>query len=136
MVRLLPAYLAYGILKRFVSFPRLARSAWRPARAGDADRGPRAIAAITRLSHRLSRGERDCLQRSLVLFRELSRAGADPVLMMGFRRSATGVEGHAWVETPAARGRSVLPEDVSVYEVAMSFGEAGRLITTQAAAQR
>mgnify|MGYP006206049395 CR=1 FL=1 len=43
-----------------------------------------------------SRG--DCLQLALVLYRELSRAGDNPVLVVGLRQDAGRTLGHAWVE--------------------------------------
>lgn len=124
---LLPFYVAFGVLKRLVTLQRLARWAWRSgATPADEAAGRRAVQAVTRISHRLGSRDRDCLQRSLVLYRALSAAGVGPRLVLGFRRDGETVRGHAWVEVGVG-GRSVLPEDVSGYEEAMSFGAGGAL---------
>jgi hypothetical protein len=41
--------------------------------------------------------DRDCLQRSLLLYRLLSAVGADPELVVGFREQDGNIIGHAWV---------------------------------------
>ena len=41
---------------------------------------------------------RNCLDRSLTLYRVLSRADARPTLVLGARRGETSVAGHAWIE--------------------------------------
>jgi len=40
----------------------------------------------------------NCLPRSLTLWWMLRRRGLAPQLRLGARRTATGIEGHAWVE--------------------------------------
>ena len=50
----------------------------------------RLAASVLRLSQLLSLSDRDCLQRSLLLYRLLSRAGANPILVIGFRRMHVG----------------------------------------------
>jgi hypothetical protein len=56
-----------------------------------------------RLAHALFRStEGTCLERSLLLFRYLGRAGAAPELVVGFTRHGDGVVGHAWVEVERA----------------------------------
>lgn len=43
-------------------------------------------------------GARDnCLERGLVAYRYLSRAGAGPELVIGVAKGAQGVHGHVWV---------------------------------------
>ena len=70
-----------------------------------------------------SRG--NCLERSLVSYRFLASAHADPHLIIGFRRDETGVLGHAWLLVDG-RPLGESPSSVAVYEVAMSFGTGGR----------
>jgi hypothetical protein len=126
VLALLPAYLAFAVLKHVVPLPALARLAWHAGvPAGDVERASRAVRAVTRLSRRIGVTDRDCLQRSLVLYRELSRAGQTPTLVLGFKQDNGRVRGHAWVE--AGPPRSVLAEDVSSYVVAASFGPRGQL---------
>lgn len=63
----------------------------------------------------------NCLERSLVSYRFLIRAHADPQLVIGFRRDDTGVLGHAWVLVDG-RPLGDSPAVVATYEVAMAFG--------------
>jgi hypothetical protein len=99
MVRLAGPYAALGVLKHAVPLPRLARWAWlRPAGPRNAVAEALMLRSLVRL-RRLTLGDRgDCVQGSLVLYRALSRAGADPRLMVGFRRERGRLRGHAWVE--------------------------------------
>lgn len=99
MLRLSAAYGAFAVLKRLVPLDTLVRWAWRepPGAGRNRTREQRVTALVVRLSHLLRAAHGDCLHRSLLLYRELSAAGADPVLVVGFRRGDGGVTGHAWV---------------------------------------
>ena len=124
--RLLPLYLALGALKHVVPVQTLARWAWRaPTRTHDPDAVPRAVARVWRTQGLVHLGDRDCLQRSLLLYRELSRLGADPTLMVGFRQTAQRTQGHAWVLTHGAVAFE--PDEVNTYVAAFGFGPYGRL---------
>lgn len=132
VLSLLPVYLMFGVLKHAVPLPRLARWAWRGgAAAPDASAAARAVSAAVRIGRWLGVADRDCLQRSLLLYRELSRAGLQPRLVMAFRRDEAGVRGHAWVES-GGPARPVPAEDVSSYVVALSFGAGGVLTRPEA----
>ena len=126
VLRLAPMYLAFGIAKHLVRVDRLARWAWRRpvATASRRDR-ERIVSLVLRLGAAAGQPDRDCLQRSLLLYRELSRSGADPRLLMGFRRDTGRLIGHAWVECD---DRSVTTEALagSEYEAVWSFGPEGR----------
>ena len=61
---------------------------------------------MLRLSKLLRIADRDCLQRSLLLYRLLSAAGANPELVVGFGKQDGKIIGHAWV----------LVDDVSLVE--------------------
>ena len=124
--RLLPAYAAYAILKRIVPLPQLARMAWKDGRTTrDPAAERRVIVAVTRMRQWFGR-DADCLQASLVLYRELSRLGAEPVLAVGFRGRVGGVEGHAWVSVD---GETVFrePQD-QPFMTALHFGHGGVVI--------
>jgi hypothetical protein len=124
--RLLPLYLALGALKHLVPVQTLARWAWRPpAGAADPEHVRQAVARVWRTQGLLSLGDRDCLQRSLLLYRELSRLGADPKLTIGFRQSAGSVQGHAWVMA----GDEIVaePAGTNQYVPAIRFGRMGVL---------
>ncbi len=108
-----------------VPLPRLVGWAWRePSGPRDPRAEARAIATVVRL-RRLTFGDRgDCLQGSLVLFRELSRAGAGPRLLIGFRRTEGRMAGHAWI---VVDGRVVAEPANAVgrFVETIAFGERG-----------
>ncbi len=125
LTRLLPAYAALGVLKHFLPVQELARRAWRTGRGPrNPTRERRVVSAVCRLSRWSGRVDRDCLQRSLLLYRELSRLSADPLLVVGFRRGRRGVLGHAWV---LADGRPVAEQagELAQFDQFVAFGASG-----------
>lgn len=125
--RLLPMYAAYAVLKRVVPLNHLAKRAWQqPGVARDRAAERHVIAAVGRLRQWIGR-DADCLQSSLVLYRELSRLGAEPVLAIGFRRQRHGLEGHAWVSVDGHPLLEGMPEDPFI--AALHFGHGGRLMS-------
>ena len=98
VLRLLPWALALPALKYVVPLPRLARLMWaRPVSARRDRECERRVAALVRgLSGTLTRDE-NCLERSLLAYRFLSRLGADPRLVAGVRRDTNELIGHVWV---------------------------------------
>jgi hypothetical protein len=150
--RLLPMYVAFGALRYVVPLPTLARWAWRPPSGRrDLEREQLIVARVAWVrraltpfsrSHRsvraisprqvyaaLLRPRGDCLHRSLLLYRELSRSGADPTLVVGFRQADGRMEGHAWV---LADGGPVAEPTGSVeaFTPALEFGREGVLRTS------
>jgi hypothetical protein len=88
------------LLKRVLPLPRLVALMASEPRARERDPAlERRIARMARLIYRGRRGtfNNNCLERSLVTYRYLSRAGADPELVVAVRRGDEGVEGHVWV---------------------------------------
>jgi len=132
LTRVGPLYLAYGVVKHLVPIGTLARWSWRPARR--ASRNPaaerRLVTSVIRLSA-VSGFDRDCLQRSLVLYRGLSRAGADPTLLVGLRRTSRGFEGHAWVEADGVPVAEPMVREQG-FETTCAFGRRGRLVVPRA----
>ena len=127
--RLLPAYFVVGVLKRVLPLPVLTRWAWRPASSErGSERQGSIIANVLRAGRLTGVPERDCLCRSLVLYRELSRAGVNPTLVVGFRRTDCAVQGHAWV-TVDKRVVGEEESDVACFAPAFSFGRAGHLLS-------
>jgi hypothetical protein len=126
--RLLPAYLLLGLFKHFVPLTWLARLAWSPpAGRGDREAEERLAARLLRISRLIGVPDRDCLQRSLLLYRVLSRAGADPTLTVGFQQIDGRIQGHAWV---AVDGRPLNESDANLarFTSALSFGVSGALV--------
>ena len=99
--RMLGWALFLPVLKRALTVPTLARLMWAGSRAGGGrpERVER-IATLIRWLYRAppikSRGH--CLERSLLAYRFLSEAGADPWLVTGICRVDERVCGHAWVQ--------------------------------------
>jgi hypothetical protein len=123
--RLLPWFLAFGVLKRFVALPTLARWSWRaPKRKAATPDAARIAAYVLRAGALAGVPDRDCLQRSLLLYRELSGAGLGPELAVGFQQENGGVTGHAWV---SVRGAVIGERDLdqSRFAPILRFGERG-----------
>jgi hypothetical protein len=116
-------------LKFLVPLPKLVRLvATRPRRH---DRSSEDEYRIIRTALLLFRDQtilRDnCLERSLLTFRFLTRANASPQLVIGMRSGESGVLGHAWV-TVDGRPVQETPESVEEMTPMMSFGPDGRLV--------
>ena len=112
VLRLLAWRLALAVLKRTVPITTLVRWMARPGGSSAAD-NHRIVELVDWLY--APRGDRDlgnCLDRSLVLYRYLSRNEPGTRLVLGMRRGSSELEGHAWViagnrsigETPADGG--------------------------------
>ncbi len=125
LIRLASLYVAFAAFKRTVPLPTLARIAWADPKAPLPRRPDAAVAGLTRLHRFVGIGRGDCLQSALVLYRELSRAGADPRLVMGFARDADGVTGHAWVEVDGCPVAERV-EAVQRFTRTACFGQRGR----------
>src|SRR5262249_36016492 len=84
LARMLAWRPALPLLKGRLALPKLAQLMWQapaaPARAGRADRVADFVPRLYRL-----RGDGICLERSLLAYRFLSEAGADPRLVVGVR---------------------------------------------------
>jgi hypothetical protein len=129
IVRLVPTYVALGVLERTRPIASVAAWAWRaPARnIRDHSEEQRGVACVVKLARFAGAVDRQCLRRSMMLYRELSRLGGSPLLCVGFRKRGTTTEGHAWV---VVDDRRVGESDWSSagFEVACSFGDEGRVI--------
>jgi hypothetical protein len=68
----------------------------------------------------------NCLERSLVYYRLLSRAGADPVLVLGVRRDGSSLKGHAWVALDGQPFEVSKDEYTPVVTFALTAGAQGR----------
>jgi hypothetical protein len=117
--------LVLPLAKRIVSIERLAKVMWR-GRASERDRGREELAV--RLASRLTRfSGRNCLERSLILYRYLSDGGADPVLVLGID-DARQRNGHAWVTldgVPVIESAAALEK----YEPIVAFGRSARRLS-------
>ena len=110
------------VLKRTLPLERLVLLMWSTPRGDTRDRGREQ--RTTRIVFRLSRTSGgNCLERSLVLYRYLARANADPELVVGMARPDEYL-GHVWVRVD---GRALLetPEALRGYTEVVTF-RAGR----------
>ena len=133
LCRLLPWFLALGALKRVVPLHTLARWSWSPARRASRAPDPARIAStVLRAGALAGVPDRDCLQRSLLLYRELSRAGLGPELAVGFQRVDGALAGHAWVTID---GLVVGERDLNPARFApiLRFGARGALLREETA---
>lgn len=121
-LRMLPWAYALPVLKKLLPLPALARLAWARRRA----RRPVALETVLTAALRLRpvRSRQNCLERSLLLYRYLSWAGAEPTLATGLRSDGERLHGHAWVSVAGAPvGDSA--EEVSTYTPVVAFGPRG-----------
>lgn len=99
-VRMLGWALVLPVLKSALPLQRLVRLMAREGRATARDTDTEhTIITLSRVVHRaVGLGRRDnCLERSLIAFRYLSAANADPLLVVGACAGATEIEGHVWL---------------------------------------
>jgi hypothetical protein len=100
LVRMIVWAATLPLLKRVLPLPRLVRLAASRPRTGRMESDQREqLAAFARWIYRHGVFTRDpnCLERSLVAYRFLTRAGAEPRLMVGLAKAREGIVGHAWV---------------------------------------
>ena len=93
-----------------------------------ADRHGRAqrIADLAERVFGLRNSDQNCLERSMVSYRYLSKAGADPQLVIAVRKGTAPARGHAWVTVdgmPVHDSPSVLHD----FESLVTFDSAGHL---------
>lgn len=134
-VRIVALALSIRVLKHVVPLSTLVRLlAPRPHRGPRRGRREKTIAVFARAAARLVRPriEGSCLERSLILYRHLALAGAQPRLLVGFRRDQAAVLGHVWV---VVDGEPVAdsPAVCAGYDVALRFDSFGHSIPNAAA---
>jgi len=119
---------ALPVLKHVMPLPTLTRLMWRggKGRRRQRRREQRAAAIVGGLSRRAGG---NCLERSLLLYRVLSRLNADPVLVAGMGKSGDFI-GHAWVEV---EGETLLesPQSLAPYVEVVRFGADGLCVRAQ-----
>jgi Transglutaminase-like superfamily len=121
--------LALPLLKRLLPLEMLVRLAWsRPRRNL---RRPELERRVMRLVHAVwgrspaARGDGNCLERSLAVYRFLSRLNAEPELVAGMRKGPGDVLGHVWVAVDGEPfGESA--QDLARYVPVIAFGAGGR----------
>ena len=117
---------ALPLLKYVVPLPLLARLMWSRRRGEPPPGREERVAAIAkRISKARPLPHRDnCLEKSLLIYRFLSRLNADPQLVAGVRKGDKGVIGHVWVTVggePVGESRAALAQ----YAPVAVFGAGG-----------
>lgn len=123
--------LAVPLLKRALPLPALVRLAWSRPRGG---RGrEQEIVQLAWWTSRLQprRFPHNCLERSLVTYRFLARAGAQPRLVTGMGRPEGEIMGHVWV-TVADRPVQDADEALRAFGRLVEFGDGGRAVRGEA----
>ena len=99
---------------------------WAPTRIGQTDSdGGRIIALSAALTRLRPRRRSNCLERSLLAYRFLSRAGADPRLVVGVGNVDGKMAGHAWVTVNGVPVHEPA-ETVDRFALLIEFGRDGR----------
>ena len=123
LLRMLPWAVALPRMKRTMPLPRLARL------MGSTPRRERDLALerrIVRSSGWIGRRQAstNCLERALLSYRFLSKAGSDPRLVVGMARGETGMIGHAWVTVDGEPVQDS-PETLDRFSRLIEFGRNG-----------
>lgn len=123
-VRMLGWRMALVVLRRRARLTTLSELAADPRPAPDVTAQRRAL-RLAQFLYRRTDGT--CLERSLLVFRHLGQAGADPELVIGFVHEGDGIIGHAWVEVA---GKPVLEigDPATKYTSLLRFGPNGERI--------
>ena len=125
VIRMFGWRLALPALKRMLTLDTLAPAMRaRPGRSSEEERVVR-LASWVYGSRPLTGGD-NCLERSLLLYRYLSRTDPDARLVVGFRSSGQAVEGHAWVVV-GDRAIAAHTDGREPYAPLISFGRDGRI---------
>ena len=116
--------LSLPFLKHLVPLPTLVRVLC----AKPLDARQRRLSRVESVRHLLAEGGRiavssNCLERSLMLYRFLTEAGAGPQLVMGVSKGNTGVAGHAWIEID---GQALADATTDSFAPILIFGAEGR----------
>jgi hypothetical protein len=121
--------LALPILKRLLPLEALVRVAWAAPRTSR--RRPELERRVVRLAHAVwarspaGRSDDNCLERSLAVYRFLSRLNADPELVAGVRKDGSELVGHVWV-TVDGKPLGEAAAELGEYAPMIVFGARGR----------
>jgi Transglutaminase-like superfamily len=132
LARILGWSLVLPIAKHALPLPRLLRLMRPRKRTTQRDR-KREVAIVSLAAWvfktRPPRARDNCLERGLVVYRYLSRAGAGPELVIGAAKGVQGVHGHVWVTID---GRAVhdSPATLAGFEPILVVKSDGSLIGT------
>jgi len=128
LIRIVSWALVLPILKRIVPLKSLARFMWVPAKNERTQEQEKKIATLVRWLYRFVFPQKTCLERSLLLYRFLSRINSDPRLVTGMRRAEDqSWKGHAWI---LVGGKPFEESETSVedFQTFTVFGAGGAMV--------
>jgi hypothetical protein len=131
MIRIVSWALVLPVLKRIVPLKSLAKLMWVPAKNERIAEQERKIGTLVRWLYYFIIPQKTCLERSLLLYRFLSRNNSDPRLVTGMRRTEDqSWKGHAWI---LVGGKPFEEPEASVedFQTFAIFGAGGLLDTIQ-----
>jgi hypothetical protein len=128
--------LVLPFLKYLIPLPRLVQMSWQSPR--QMERRPERERRVVELAYRISRivsliEDGNCLVRSLMIYRLLSRENAEPRLVVGLRSNRSLLRGHVWVlvdRQPAGESFETLAE----FQPVIAFGSGGAIVPIEAEA--
>lgn len=119
---------ALRVLKRIVPLETLVRLMHRtPIASRRGSTTEESIESYINMTGRFPfRPPSNCLERSLIAYRMLCEAAADPELVVGLRHAADGrLHGHVWI-TVGGRPLGERPESIATYTPLVQFDAQGR----------
>jgi hypothetical protein len=123
---------ALPVLKFVLPLPRLVRFMHSDSRgfAPDTDHSAKIVALAHWVFRSRPRKARDnCLERALVTYRYLGRAGVRPELIVGMSRDSESTIGHVWV-TVGGRPVHDEPDGLERFATILVFGDNGERVST------
>ncbi len=127
VIRMLAWRAALPVLERLLPLPRLVRlMAARPYVRRDRAGRAEGIVDLAERVFDLGRSHENCLERSMVTYRYLSKTGAEPQLVLAVRKGTAPARGHAWVTVdgmPVHDSPSLLRD----FESLVTFGSSGHM---------
>jgi hypothetical protein len=131
LIRIVSWAVILPVLKRIVPLKSLVRFMWVPAKEKRTPAQERKIGTLVRWLYYFVVPEKSCLERSLLLYRFLSRNNSDPRLVTGMRRAEDQTwKGHAWI---LVDGKPFEEQEASVedFQTFAIFGPGGSVDSIQ-----
>jgi Transglutaminase-like superfamily len=124
LCRMAPWAVALPLLKHALRLETLTRLAWAEPRRRTVADVDKVVALSGLLTRRRARSRGACYERSLLSFRFLSQARANPTLVVAVRRAGGAVDVHSWVTVDGAAVGE--PAAIEEFAPVVSYGRGGR----------
>jgi hypothetical protein len=123
-IRMLAWRAILPVLERVVPMPTLVRLMGYHPRVRDRNGEPQRIVELAERVFDNPSSSQNCLGRSMVTYRYLSKTSVEPQLVIAFRKGAAPVVGHAWVTVDALPVHDS-PDALDEFEPLVIFSSAG-----------